>query len=36
MIGKDLQDTRPVCGILTAALPIHKLEDFGITADGAL
>lgn len=36
VIGKDSQDTRPVCGILTAALPIHELEDFGMTVDGAL
>lgn len=36
IIGKDSQDTRPVRGILTAALPIHKLEDFGMMVDGAL
>lgn len=28
MVGKDSQDARPVCGILTAALPSHKLQDF--------
>lgn len=28
MVGKDSQDARPVCGILTAALLSHKLQDF--------
>lgn len=31
--GKDSKGASPGCGILTTALPIHKLRDFGMKAD---
>lgn len=32
-IGKDSRGARPICGFLTLALSIHKLQDFGRKAD---